>query len=121
MAGLVGVDARRAAAIAAAIAMVTVALSGAALGLRTVFDPYAGAPQLLFAFEATIIGGTRSLWGVLFGGLVLAGVQTLAASVHPQGFLLGGHLAFLLVLFLRLGGLDLHVRNLLRTKSGGAA
>jgi branched-chain amino acid transport system permease protein len=101
-AGLVGIDARRAAGIAAAIATMTVAVSGAALGLRGTFDAYAGSPQLLFAFEATIIGGTHSLWGVLAGAIVLALAQSLGAQIHPQGFLLGGHLAFLAVLFLRL-------------------
>jgi branched-chain amino acid transport system permease protein len=101
-AGLVGVPARRAAAIAAALATMTVAISGVALGLRGTFDAYAGAPQLLFAFEATIIGGTRSLWGVLGGAVVLAMAQLLGAQIHPQGYLLGGHVAFLGVLFLRL-------------------
>ncbi|TIP35130.1 MAG: branched-chain amino acid ABC transporter permease, partial [Mesorhizobium sp.] len=62
-AGLVGVDARRANALAAAIAMVTVGLAGAFLGMRATFDPYAGATQLLFAFEAAVIGGAGSLWG----------------------------------------------------------
>jgi branched-chain amino acid transport system permease protein len=102
-AALVGVDARRTSAIAAALAMVTVALSGMALGLRGTFDAYAGAPQLLFAFEATIIGGSRNLWGTLAGAMVLALAQTFGAMIHPQGFLLGGHVAFLVVLFARLG------------------
>lgn len=101
-AGLVGVDARWAAGIAAALASMTVAVSGVALGLRGTFDAYAGAPQLLFAFEATIIGGARSLWGVLGGAIVLAVAQSLGAQIHPQGFLLGGHIVFLLVLFLRI-------------------
>ncbi|MEO8242777.1 MAG: branched-chain amino acid ABC transporter permease [bacterium] len=101
-AGLVGVDARQSAAIAAAIAMMMVAMAGVALGFRTVFDAYAGGPQLLFAFEATIIGGGRSLWGVFVGAMVLAFAQTAAAMVHPQAFLLGGHVAALAVLFVRL-------------------
>ncbi len=45
--------------------MVTVGLAGAFLGMRATFDPYAGAPQLLFAFEAAVIGGAGSLWGTL--------------------------------------------------------
>ncbi|BFM51294.1 branched-chain amino acid ABC transporter permease [Marinomonas sp. THO17] len=101
-AGLVGIDARKTAAIAAAIAMMTVAISGSALGLRGTFDAYAGAPQLLFAFEATIIGGVRSLWGVFLGGIVLAIAQSIGALIHPQGFLLGGHFVFLLFLFVRI-------------------
>jgi branched-chain amino acid transport system permease protein len=101
-AGIVGIDARRASAVAAAIAMMTVGVASAALGLRATFDAYAGGPQLLFAFEATIIGGVGSLWGTLLGGIVLAIAQTAGASLHPQGFLIGGHAAFLLVLFARL-------------------
>lgn len=101
-AGLVGVDANRTSAIAAAITLITIGISGTALALRGTFDAYAGAPQLLFAFEATIIGGTRSLWGTFAGAMVLALAQTAGASLHPQGFLLGGHIAFLAVLFARL-------------------
>ena len=63
--GLVGVNARRVNAIAAAIALATVAVAGAFLGMRATFDPYAGAAQLIFAFEASVIGGAGSLWGTL--------------------------------------------------------
>lgn len=101
-AGLVGIDARRANAVATGIAMATVCLAGAALGMRATFDPYAGAPQLLFAFEAAVIGGAGSLWGTLAGGIVLALAQTTGAQFHPLGFLIGGHVAFLVVLFARL-------------------
>jgi branched-chain amino acid transport system permease protein len=101
-AGLVGIDALRANSVATAIAMVTVGLAGAALGMRATFDPYSGAPQLLFAFEAAVIGGAGSLWGTLAGGIVLALAQTLGAQLHPLGFLIGGHAAFVLVLFIRL-------------------
>lgn len=120
-AGLVGVDARRANAIAAAIAMVTVGLAGAFLGMRATFDPYAGAPQLLFAFEAAVIGGAGSLWGTLIGGIVLALAQTLGAQVHPQGFLIGGHAVFLVVLFVRLSTSGLGLRGLLRLPSRSAS
>jgi branched-chain amino acid transport system permease protein len=101
-AGLVGVDAPHANAVATAIAMATVCLAGAALGMRSTFDPYSGAPQLLFAFEAAVIGGAGSLWGTLAGGIVLALAQTLGAQLHPLGFLIGGHVAFVVVLFVRL-------------------
>lgn len=100
--GLVGVNARRVNAIAAAVTLATVAVAGAFLGLRATFDPYAGASQLIFAFEATIIGGAGSLWGTLGGGVALGVAQSLGASVSPQGFLIAGHLMFLAVLFARL-------------------
>ena len=75
----------RANAVATAIAMVTVGLAGAALGMRATFDPYSGAPQLLFAFEAAVIGGAGSLWGTLVGGIVLALAQTLGAQLASAG------------------------------------
>ncbi len=101
-AGLLGIDARRINGVATAIAMATVTLAGAALGMRATFDAYAGTPQLLFAFEAAVIGGAGSVWGTLAGGIVLALGQSIGAQVAPQGFLIGGHLAFFLVLFARL-------------------
>jgi branched-chain amino acid transport system permease protein len=100
--GLVGVDAARVNAIAMAIAMVTVGVAGAFLAMRATFAPYAGATQLLFAFEATVIGGVGSLWGTLIGGIVLGVAQSLGAQLHPQGFLIAGHAAFLIVVFARL-------------------
>ena len=100
--GLVGINARLVNATAAAIAMATVGLAGAALAMRATFDPYAGAPQLIFAFEAAVIGGAGSLWGTLIGGVVLGVAQNVGAQVNPQGFFIAGHAVFLVVLFARL-------------------
>ena len=100
--GLVGINARRVNATAAAIAMATVGLAGAALAMRATFDPYAGAPQLIFAFEAAVFGGAGSLWGTLIGGIVLGVAQNLGAQINPQGFFIAGHGVFLIILFARL-------------------
>jgi branched-chain amino acid transport system permease protein len=100
-AGLVGVDARFVRAVATAIAMVTVGVAGAALALRATFDPYAGPMQLIFAFEATVIGGAGSLWGTLVGGIVLGIAQSLGAQISPQGFFLAGHGVFLAIVLAR--------------------
>lgn len=99
---LVGVDARTTYAIATAISMALVAVAGAFLAMRATFDSYTGPMQLIFAFEAIIIGGTGSMWGTLLGGLVLGIAQSLGALIHPQGFLIAGHVTFLLVLLLRI-------------------
>jgi branched-chain amino acid transport system permease protein len=99
---LVGVNSRFVNAMAASIALVTVGIAGLFLALRSNFDPYSGSLQLIFAFEAGVIGGTGSLWGTLAGGIILGLAQTLGAHVHPQGFLLAGHGVFLLVLVGRL-------------------
>ncbi len=103
---LVGIDSRRTYAIASAIALMMVALAGLSLALRTTFDPYAGPLQLIFAFEAVVIGGAGSLWGTLLGGVILGVAQSIGAHVHPQGFLIAGHLVFLIILVARLYVLD---------------
>ena len=100
--GLVGINATRVNAIAMSIAMVTVGVAGFFLAIRATFAPYAGAAQLLFAFESTVIGGVGSLWGTLIGGIVLGVAQSLGAQLHPQGFLIAGHLTFLAILLARL-------------------
>ena len=100
-ASLVGIDARLVNGVAAAIALVTVGLAGAALGMRGTFDGYSGGAQLLFGFEAAVIGGAGSVWGTLIGGIVLALAQSLGATISPLGFLIAGHGTFLVVLFVR--------------------
>jgi branched-chain amino acid transport system permease protein len=99
---LVGIDSRRVYAVAAAIAVATAALGGAFLGMRSSFNPYSGSEQLIFAFEAIVIGGLGSLWGTLAGGIVLGVAQNVGAQLDPQWFLLAGHIVFLAVLGLRL-------------------
>ena len=108
--GLIGVNPRVANAIAAAIALASVSLAGLFLGLRATFDPYSGGAQLIFAFEATVIGGAGSLWGTLIGGIVLGVAQSLGALISPQGFFLLGHGVFLAVLFARLAFDDFGAR-----------
>ena len=115
--GLVGVNARVVNATAAAIAMATVGVAGAALAMRATFVPYAGATQLIFAFEAAVIGGAGSLWGTLIGGVVLGVAQNIGAQINPQGFFIAGHGLFLLILFGRLfwSGQSLFGRSRRRT------
>ncbi len=99
--GLIGINARKVNAAAAAIALMTVGVAGMFLGMRATFTPYSGPAQLVFAFEASVIGGTGSLWGTLIGGIVLGVAQTIGAQVNPQGFLLTGHVVFLAILIAR--------------------
>jgi len=107
-AALVGINTRAVYAIAAAIAVATAGLAGVFLAMRAVFSPYSGPEQLIFAFEAVVIGGIGSLSGTLVGGIVLGVAQTFGAQINPQGFLITGHVIFLAVLAgrLALGGLQ---------------
>ena len=72
--------------------------AGIFLAIRSTFDPSTGPTQLIFAFEAVVIGGFGSLWGTLLGGIVLGVAQMIGAQINPQYFVLSGHLVFLAVL-----------------------
>ncbi|HYR53692.1 MAG TPA: branched-chain amino acid ABC transporter permease [Methylomirabilota bacterium] len=107
---LVGIDSRSVYARATAIAVAIAALGGLFLAIRSVFDPISGPTQLIFAFEAVVIGGMGSLWGTLLGGIALGLAQTLGAEIQPQFAVLAGHLLFLAVLMVRFGGGRLPLR-----------
>jgi branched-chain amino acid transport system permease protein len=100
-AGLVGVPAPAVYAQATAIAVGTATIAGVFLGIHASFAPSSGPTQLIFAFEAVVIGGFGSLWGTLAGGIVLGVAQTVSAQIDVQYFQLGGHLVFLAVLVWR--------------------
>lgn len=97
-AALVGVPAASVYARAAAIAVAVAALAGTFLAVHSTFDASSGPTQLIFAFEAVVIGGLGSLWGTLTGGVVLGIAQTLGARIDPQYSILAGHLVFLVIL-----------------------
>ncbi len=97
-ASLVGVPASAVYARATAIAVGTATLAGAFLAIRSTFEPSSGPTQLIFAFEAVVIGGLGSLWGTLVGGIVLGVAQTVGATIDPQYSILAGHLVFLVIL-----------------------
>ncbi|MEU1514877.1 branched-chain amino acid ABC transporter permease [Streptomyces sp. NPDC005811] len=97
-AALVGVPAASVYARAAAIAVAVAALAGTFLAVHSTFDASSGPTQLVFAFEAVVIGGLGSLWGTLTGGVVLGIAQTLGAQIDPQYAILAGHLVFLVIL-----------------------
>ena len=95
---LVGINARDVYAKATAIAVATAALAGLFLAIRSTFEPSSGPTQLIFAFEAVVIGGFGSLWGTLVGGIVLGVAQAIGEQINPQYSILAGHLIFLAVL-----------------------
>ena len=102
---LMGIDDRTVYAVAVAIALGTVGLAGVFYGMRGIFTPSLGPQLLIFAFEAVIIGGLGSLWGTLWGGMILGVAQTVGAQIQPSYGVLVGHLVFLVVLAVRPNGL----------------
>jgi branched-chain amino acid transport system permease protein len=123
---LVGVNSRGVYALATALALATAALAGVFLGMRQSFDPYAGQAQLIFAFEAVVIGG-MTLWGTLVGGIVLGVAQTVGNQMVAEGWIKdvwggagAGHVVFLVVLAARLIIAAVDERGGLRTVLGRA-
>jgi branched-chain amino acid transport system permease protein len=102
---LMGIDHKRVYAIAMGLALAVCAAAAFFLGARATFDPSVGPARLIYAFEAVIIGGLGSLWGTLAGGIVVGVAQTIGARINPEWQILGGHIAFLIVLVLRPRGL----------------
>jgi len=102
---LMGMNNRHIYALAMAVSLATVAIGGIALAVRTTFDPTAGSFNLIYAFEAVIMGGMGSLWGTLLGGVILGLAQTLGAQAFGTGWgILCGNVVFLIVLAVRPSG-----------------
>ena len=102
---LMGIDNRHIYALATAVAFATIAVSGVFLALRTTIAPTDGPAQLLYGFEAVIIGGLGSIWGTFAGGMILGVAQAIGFRVDPGWGVLAGHVAFLAVLLFKPTGL----------------
>lgn len=102
---LMGLDNAHVYGLAMAVAFGVMGLAGVLFGIKTTFDPSLGPTQLIFAFEAVIIGGMGSLWGTLAGGMILGVAQTIGFRIDPGWGLLAGHLTFLAILLVRPQGL----------------
>jgi branched-chain amino acid transport system permease protein len=102
---LLGVDEQRMYALAMALAFALMAVAGVLLGMRTSFAPTDGPANLLFAFEAVVIGGLGSFWGTFAGGVILGVAQSVGFRLDPGWGLLVGHFVFLAVLLFKPEGL----------------
>lgn len=105
IAELMGLNANKVYALATAIAFVLIAVAGVLQVMRTTVSPSDGSIQLLFAFEAVIIGGMGSFWGTLAGAMLLGIVQQIGFRLDPGWGIWFGHIVFLLVLVARPQGL----------------
>jgi branched-chain amino acid transport system permease protein len=102
---LMGINNRHIYALATAVAFATIAVSGVFLALRTTIAPADGPAQLLYGFEAVIIGGLGSIWGTFTGGMILGVAQAIGFRMDPGWGVLAGHVAFLTVLLFKPTGL----------------
>ncbi|WP_029134107.1 branched-chain amino acid ABC transporter permease [Sedimenticola selenatireducens] len=103
-AALMGVNNAHVYAIATAIAIGILGVAGIYHGMRTTFTPTDGPVQLIYAFEAVIIGGMGSFWGTLAGGMLLGIAQSIGARWDPGWGVLVGHVMFVAVLMFKPNG-----------------
>lgn len=102
---LSGVNTKEIYARATAIAVGILGMAAVFQATRTTVAPADGGAQLIYAFEAVIIGGMGSIWGAFVGAMILGVAQVVGFRIDPGWGVLLGHLVFLLVLASRPQGL----------------
>jgi len=102
---MTGVSPKRVYATATAIAVGILGFAATFQAMRSTVAPADGAFQLIFAFEAVIIGGLGSIWGAFVGAMVLGVSQAIGFRINPGMGILVGHVVFLAVLALRPQGI----------------
>ncbi|MGG6897900.1 branched-chain amino acid ABC transporter permease [Rhizobium sp. BR 315] len=100
-AALTGVNPKTVYTGATAIAIAILGFAAVFQSLRSTVAPADGAFQLIYAFEAVIIGGMGSIWGAFLGAMALGVSQSVGFRVDPGFGILAGHLVFLVILALR--------------------
>ncbi|MCA1474202.1 branched-chain amino acid ABC transporter permease [Bradyrhizobium sp. NBAIM08] len=102
---LSGVDTKRVYALATAIAVGILGAAAFCQATRTTVAPADGGAQLIYAFEAVIIGGMGHISGAFLGAMIVGIAQVVGSRADPGWGILTGHIVFLLVLALRPQGL----------------
>lgn len=104
-AAMSGINPRHVYASATAIAVGILGFAATFQAMRSTVAPADGPFQLIYAFEAVIIGGLGSIWGAFFGAMVLGVAQAIGFRIDPGFGILAGHLVFLAVLAIRPQGI----------------
>ena len=104
-ASLMGINNVHVYALATAIAVGILGVAGIFQGMRTTLSPGDGPAQLIYAFEAVIIGGMGSFWGTFAGGIILGVAQSIGFRLDPGWGILVGHVVFVAVLLFKPNGL----------------
>ncbi len=104
-AAMTGVNPKSIYAGATAVAVAILGFAAVFQSLRATVAPADGPFQLIYAFEAVIIGGMGSIWGAFLGAMVLGISQSIGFRINPGFGILAGHLVFLIVLAVRPQGL----------------
>ncbi len=105
VASLMGVDTKKIYSLGMGLSMAVIGIAGALYGIKSSFSPMTGGDQLLFAFEAVIIGGMGSIWGTMLGGMALGISQIIGFKIHAGWGAFAGHIIFFAFLFIKPSGL----------------
>jgi branched-chain amino acid transport system permease protein len=97
-ASITGINPQAVYALATAVAVGILGLAAVFQSLRSTVSPADGPAQLIYAFEAVIIGGMGSIWGAFVGSTVLGVAQAVGFRFDPGWGVLAGHVVFLIVL-----------------------
>jgi len=104
-AAMTGINPRAVYAMATAAAVGILGFAAVFQALRSTVAPADGPAQLIYAFEAVIIGGMGTVWGAFVGSMVLGISQAIGFRIDPGFGVLAGHIVFLIVLATRPQGL----------------
>ncbi|MGX5828132.1 branched-chain amino acid ABC transporter permease [Mesorhizobium sp. 43Arga] len=104
-AAMTGINPRAVYAMATAAAVGILGFAAVFQALRSTVAPADGPAQLIYAFEAVIIGGMGTVWGAFVGSMVLGISQAIGFRIDPGFGVLAGHIVFLIVLATRQQGL----------------
>jgi len=104
-AAMTGINPRAVYAMATAAAVGILGFAAVFQALRSTVAPADGPAQLIYAFEAVIIGGMGAVWGAFIGSMVLGISQAIGFRIDPGFGVLAGHIVFLIVLATRPQGL----------------
>ena len=104
-AAMTGINPRAVYAMATAAAVGILGFAAVFQALRSTVAPADGPAQLIYAFEAVIIGGMGTVWGAFIGSMVLGISQAIGFRIDPGFGVLAGHIVFLIVLATRPQGL----------------
>ena len=104
-AAMTGINPRAVYAMATAAAVGILGFAAVFQALRSTVAPADGPAQLIYAFEAVIIGGMGTVWGAFAGSMVLGISQAIGFRIDPGFGVLAGHIVFLIVLATRPRGL----------------
>jgi branched-chain amino acid transport system permease protein len=95
---LSGVNTKEVYARATAITVGVLGMAAVFQATRATVAPADGGAQLIYAFEAVIIGGMGSIWGSFAGAMTLGIAQVVGFRIDSGLGILLGHVVFLIVL-----------------------